>query len=219
MKNPIPHSLKTEIWPIIIISAAIGLSFWTYPQLPDQIVSHWDFNGQANGWARREFHTIFFPTLLIIIYTLFNILPKFDPNNERYKEFSGTYLAIRNLILSAIFIIFIAATFSNLGYNINIGAIVTSTVGLLMIGLGNYFKKIKRNWFIGIRTPWTISSETVWDQTHILGGRLFIIWGLSLILASWLTPTITTLALLGGIIIVFWIVIYSYILYKKEKQQ
>ncbi|MHB9019434.1 MAG: SdpI family protein [Minisyncoccota bacterium] len=220
MKNPIQYSLKTEIWPLIIFLATISLSLWAYPQLPDQVISHWDFNGEANGWSSREFHSIFFPILLAFIYTLFRVLPKFDPNSERYTEFSGTYLNIRNLILSLLFVIFIAATLANLGYAINIGVIVSSAVGILMIALGNYFKKIKRNWFIGIRTPWTISSENVWTKTHLLGGRLFVIWGLCLILAPWLTPAISFLILFGGIItIISWIFIYSYILFKKETEQ
>lgn len=220
MKNPINYSLKTEAWPILILLATIGLSIWAYPQLPGQVVSHWGFNGEANDWSSREFHSIFFPALLVAMYALFSVLPKFDPNSERYAEFSGAYLSIRNLILLVLFIIFTATTFFNLGYAINIGIIVSGSIGLLMIALGSYFKKIKRNWFVGIRTPWTLSSENVWNKTHILGGRLFMIWGACLVLAPWLTPTIAFLILFGGIIIIIpWIFIYSYILYRNEKKR
>lgn len=219
MKNPIKYSFKTELWPLLILLITIGFSLWTYPQLPDQVVSHWNFYGQADGWSSREFHSLFFPILLIVMYTLFSVLPKFDPNSERYTEFAGTYINIRNLILSVLFIVFIAATLSNLGYAINIGATISGTVGLLMIVLGSYFKKLKRNWFVGIRTPWTISSENVWNKTHLLGGRLFMIWGACLILAPWLSPAFAFSILFGGIIVlIFWIFIYSYILYRNEKK-
>jgi len=218
MKNPIQYSLKTEIWPVLMVLAAIGLSLWAYPQLPEQVVSHWGFNGEANGWSSREFHAIFFPALLAVMYALFSILPKFDPNSERYKEFAGAYLAIRNLIMAVLLVIFGAATFSNLGYAINIGAVVTGTIGIMMIVLGSYFEKLKRNWFVGIRTPWTLSSENVWNKTHRLGGILFMFWGFALILIPWLMPNIALPVLSGSmLIIVLWIVVYSYILYRDEK--
>jgi uncharacterized membrane protein len=220
MKNPIKYSLKTEIWPLLILLLTVVLSIWAYPQLPSRVVSHWDFYGQANGWCSREFHAIFFPALLLAMYALFSLMPKFDPRGERYQEFSGVYLIMRNLILLVLAIVFAAATFSNLGYAINIGVTVAGTIGLMMIILGNYFGKLKRNFFVGIRTPWTLSSENVWNKTHRLGGRLFMIWGLALILAPWLAPTVALIILLGGsVLIVVWVFVYSYLLYRREKKQ
>jgi len=220
MKNPIKFSLKTEIWPLLIILATIILSLWSYPQLPAVVVSHWDFAGQANGWMSREFNAILFPIILIFMYVLFTFMPKLDPRGERYEEFANVYLIMRNAIMLVMMVVFIATTLFNLGYNINIGATVAGVVGLLMIVLGNYFGKIKRNFFVGIRTPWTLSSDNVWNQTHRLGGRLFMIWGLGLIFTPWLAPTLAFIILIGGIIVVIsWVTIYSYILFKKEKKE
>lgn len=219
MKNPINYSLKTELFSFIILFAAVALSFWAYPLLPDLVVSHWGLDGRPNGWSSREFHCLFFPALMFVIYFAFVLMPKFDPQSERYQEFSGAYRAMRDSILSLFFIVFVAATFSNLGYNVNIGATVSGAVGIMMIVLGNYFGKLKRNFFVGIKTPWTLSSENVWNKTHRLGSRLFIIWGLTLIIAPWLDSRISFLILIGGlIIIVAWPMIYSYLLYKKEKK-
>ncbi|MFA5754387.1 MAG: SdpI family protein [Patescibacteria group bacterium] len=218
MSNPIKYSFKTEIWPIIILLITAGLSLWAYPQLPATVVSHWNFYGQADGWCRREFHAIFFPALLLAMYIMFSLMPKLDPRRERYQEFARVYLIIRNMILLVLAVVFAAATFSNLGYAINIGATVAGVIGVMMIALGNYFGKLKRNWFIGIRTPWSLSSENVWNKTHRLGGRLFMIWGACLIVAPWLQPAAAFFIILGGIaIIIPWVFIYSYLLYKKEK--
>lgn len=218
MKNPIKLSFKTELWPLLIIVATIALSIWAYPQLPNVVISHWDFYGRANGWSSRELHTLLFPGLLIGLYALFTLMPKFDPKSERYSEFANAYLIMRIAILFVLFIVYLAATLFNLGYNINIGAVVAGVIGLLMIILGNYFGKLKRNFFIGIRTPWALSSDNVWNKTHRLGGRLFMIWGLGLILAPWLIPTIAFIILFGGIIVIIsWISIYSYLVFKKEK--
>jgi uncharacterized membrane protein len=219
MKNPIKYSFKTEIWPLVILLLVVVFSIWSYPQLPSRVVSHWDFNGQANGWCSREFHAIFFPVLLAFLYGLFSLMPKFDPRGERYFEFAEVYLIIRNLIVLVLAIVFAAATFSNLGYAINIGATVSAVIGLMMIILGNYFGKLKRNYFIGIRTPWTLSSENVWNKTHRLSARLFIIWGLALILAPWLDSTAAFIIILGGLVLILGgVMIYSYSLYKKEKK-
>ena len=219
MKNPIKYSFRTEIWPILILLAAIGLSVWAYPQLPARVVTHWNFYGQADGWSSREFHALFFPALLVVMYILFSLMPLFDPKSERYQEFSRVYLMMRNLILLVLGVVFTAATFSNLGFAVNIGAIVSGTIGLMMIILGNYFGKLKRNWFVGLRTPWTLSSENVWNKTHRFGGRLFILWGLGLIIAPWLAPTLAFVIVIGGVVIMLaGIGIYSYALYKKEKR-
>lgn len=219
MKNPIKYSIKTEIVPFLILFLTIALSFWAYPLLPDMVVSHWDFSGQANGWSSREFHVLLFPALLFGMYLMFNLMPKFDPRSERYQEFSGVYLIMRNFIMLILLVVFAAATLSNLGYAINIGATVSGAVGLLMILLGNYFGKLKRNYFVGIKTPWTLSSENVWNKTHRLGSRVFIIWGIGLVLAPWLAPTIAFIILFGGLItILIGLTLYSYLEYRKEKK-
>lgn len=219
MKNPIKYSIKTEIVPFLILFLTIALSFWAYPLLPDMVVSHWDFSGQANGWSSREFHVLLFPALLFGMYLMFNLMPKFDPRSERYQEFSGVYLIMRNFIMLILLVVFAAATLSNLGYAINIGATVSGAVGLLMIVLGNYFGKLKRNYFVGIKTPWTLSSENVWNKTHRLGSRVFIIWGIGLVLAPWLAPTIAFIILFGGLItILIGLTLYSYLEYRKEKK-
>lgn len=219
MKNPINYSLKTEIWPLLVLLAAIGLSVWSYPLLPAQVVTHWDFYGRPNGWNSREFHAIFFPALLVAMYALFSLMPKFDPRGKRYQEFAGVYRMMRNMILLALTAVFAAATLANLGYAVNIGATVAGVIGVMMIVLGNYFGKLKRNYFIGLRTPWTISSENVWNKTHRLGGRLFMIWGLCLIVSPWLAAKAAFLILIGGLImIIFGVTIYSYLLFGQEKR-
>lgn len=220
MKNPIKYSFKTELWPVGLLFLTLALAFWAYPQLPEQVITHWNFNGEADGWSSRLFHSLFFPGLVLFIYFLLTFIPKFDPMSERYQEFSKAYLVIRNLILSVIFIIFLAATLVNLGYNLNIGIIVATVIGLLMITLGFYFRKIKRNFFVGIRTSWTISSEKVWDKTHHLGSYLFVTWGLLLIAAPYLNQKVALFILLGGAIsVVFTLFVYSYWLYSQEKKE
>jgi uncharacterized membrane protein len=213
-------TLKTEVRAFIIILATIALSYWAYPQLPSQVASHWNFQGQINGWSGKNFHSFFFPGVLIFMYLLFLVLPYLDPKKARYTEFAKVYRLMRDAIMFVLLGVFAVATFQNLNYNLNVGAIVSSLIGALMIFIGNYLGKLKRNWFIGLRTPWSLSSENVWNKTHRVGGRLFMIWGLGLIIAPWINFQIAMIIVIGGIAaIVIGINIYSFLLYRKEQKK
>ncbi len=218
MNAPIKFELKKEWWPLAIIILTLAVSYYAYPLLPAKVVSHWDFRGVANGYSSKEFQTWFFPAMIIGLYALFFFLPILDPKKERYAEFTDVYNIFKNLIISIFFVIFLATTVFNLGVNINVGVIVASAIGILMITMGNYFGKLKQNWFIGIRTPWTLSSENVWNKTHRLGGKLFVIWGVGIIIAPWLSPTLAFIVFIGGAILAsIGSFIYSYVIFKKEK--
>lgn len=213
-------TLKSELIPILIILTAVAISIFSYKLLPEQVITHWNMYGEPDGWSSKNFHAFFFPGLLVFIYLLMNILPKIDPKRQRYQEFFNIYLIIRNLMLSTFLVVFIGATLSNLGYNINIGGLVGATIGVLFIIMGNYLGKIKRNWFVGIKNPWTLSSENVWNNTHRLGEKLFVLWGLSIIALPWLAPQASMWVLLGGaLILIGSVTLYSYLLYKQEKKK
>ncbi len=209
--------LKSEIFPLSLIVLTIFISLFAYNDLPEKVATHWNFAGEADAWSSKLFHSLFFPGIIISLYLLFVFLPKLDPRKDRYKEFFNVYLIFRNLIILLMFTIFSVATLANLGYSVNITLITSISIGLLMIVIGNYLGKIKRNWFVGIKTPWTLSSENSWNKTHRLGGKLFIIWGILIILSPWLplkNPMITII--LGLLPLIISITIYSYLVYKKE---
>jgi len=213
-------TLKTEWRALLIIITTIALSYWAYPQLPATVASHWDFQGQVNGWVNKNFHSIFFPGILVALYIGFFIMPYVDPKKERYEEFAGVYRLMRDAILFVLLGVFTVATFYNLNYSLNVGAIVAILLGALMIVMGNYFGKIKRNWFVGIRTPWSMSSENVWNKTHRLGGRLFMFWGLGIAIAPWLDFRIAMAILFIGLTaIIIGVTLYSFLLYRQEKKK
>lgn len=218
MNNPIKPTIKTEIIPLLLIIATILLSIFFYPMLPEKMISHWNFQGQADGWMPKLFNTILFPCIITACYLLFLIMPYFDPRKERYPEFRGVYNIFKTAMILVFFIVYLASLLANLGLPINIGKIVSLVIGLMMIVLGNYMSKIKFNWFMGIRTPWTMSSEVVWNKTHRIGGWFFIIFGLCIIIAPYLPTFYGTIIFLGGVILAtVGSYIYSYLVYRKEK--
>ncbi len=215
----IKYNIKKETIPILLIVFAIIFSGITYNLLPDKVVSHWNFYGTADGWSSKNFQAMFFPGLILFMYILFLILPRIDPRRDRYKEFEKVYSIFKLVILSFFFILFIATTLYNLGYNMNIGKLISFLVGVMMIVLGNYMDKIKRNWFVGIKNPWTLSSESVWNKTHRFAKWVFMIFGICIITAPYLSIFYGTgLFILGIFLTVFGTMIYSYIIYKKERK-
>ncbi len=147
-------------------------------------------------------------------------LPLIDPRRERYQNFSRVYLIIRDLILAVLLVIFAISGLVNLGYHIQMAIFAPVLIGLLFIVLGNYMGKIKPNWFVGIRTPWTLSSESVWNKTHRLGGWTFVLAGLVLIISP-LFPTLSTRIIVVVAVVVAALIstIYSYFLYSREQKQ
>ena len=218
MNNPIKPNLRSEIIPLLLIIATILLSIYFYPMLPEKVISHWDFQGQPNGWMPKLFNTILFPCLMIGIYLLFLFMPYFDPRKERYSEFKGVYNIFKIAIIGVFFLIYLASLLSNLGAPINIGKVISLIVGLLMIIMGNYMSKIKFNWFMGIRTPWTMSSEVVWNKTHRVGGWFFILFGLCIIVAPYLPVILASIIFIGGALLaIVGSMAYSYIVYRQEQ--
>lgn len=218
MKSPLNISWKTEIIPLTIIVAGFLTSALSFNKLPQQVISHWNFLGNPDGWMNKTTHSIIFPLILLALYLLLLFVPSMDPRKERYKEFSNVYNGFRSLISLVLYLVFLIATLVNLGYEINVGKVIPLIIGLLMIVIGNYMGKIKKNWFVGIRTPWTLSSENVWNKTHRLGGWMFVAFGMSLIITPYLKPMLALSVFVIGVCLATLVPIaYSYVLYKREK--
>lgn len=211
--------LKYEIFPILAILATIVFAFYFFANAPEQVPTHWNIHGQVDDYSSKAFTATFFPSLIVAVYLLFWLLPKIDPKKEKYEKFARVYGIFRTIIVLFFILMFFITSLVALGYNIDVGRIIPASVGLLFILLGNYMGKLKSNWFVGIRTPWTLSSERVWQKTHRLGGWMFVLMGLYM-LAGVIWPVLWG----GGTIFVIIVAVaiipmaYSYFLFKKEKK-
>jgi len=220
MSTPTKFKLKEEWWPLVMVTMTIAISYFSYSQLPSRVASHWNISGVVDGYSSREFHVFFFPLILAGLYLLLLFLPQLDPKKERYIDFASTYNIFKNIIISIMFIIFLATTIYNLGYAINVGVIISSAIGTLFLVMGNYFGKLKQNWFVGIKNPWTLSSENVWNKTHRFGGKLFMLWGIAIIITPWLPPALGIgVFITGAVLATIGSFAYSYFIYKQEKQK
>jgi len=211
-------TFKTEIIPLLIVIISITLGLYFYSIFPEQVPVHWNAGGEVDRYGSKFEGAFLMPLIAIGMYILFRFLPKIDPKKEKYEQFFKIYLLFRNLIMIMMLAIYLIASASTLGYDVRVEVWIPIIVGVLFIILGNYMGKLKPNWFMGIRTPWTLSNDEVWNKTHRLGGKLFIILGLLLILTPILPYSNIFLTLVTPVILVALIpIVYSYVIYKKLK--
>lgn len=219
MSNPIKPTLKTEWLPVALIILSFLVGFYFYQHFPARVATHWDFNGEVNGYSSALVAAAIFPLLMTGMYLLFLFLPYLDPKREQYANFAATYHQFKNLLIVFIYILFIMTGLNGLGYSINIGFWTPLLVGALFAVIGVLMSKVKTNWFMGIRTPWTLSSETVWNKTHEASSKVMIVAGI-LMAATVLTPSTgkVVLFILAIAIIVITLPVYSYLLFRREEK-
>jgi immunity protein, SdpI family len=206
----------TIIVSLIVILAVTIASAIVYPRLPEMAASHWNAAGQVDGYMPRFWAAFLMPLVSVGLLLLFLVIPAIDPLKANIAKFRGYFNGFITLII--VFMLFIhGVTLAwNLGYDqFNIGNAIVPAVGLIFIFAGVMMMKAKRNFFIGIRTPWTLSNDTVWEETHKLGGKLFIGAGIITMLAIFFGENgiwiMLPVALLAGFIPV----VYSYFLWRR----
>lgn len=207
-------------WPALLaIVATIAASVLLYPRLPETVPTHWNAAGVPDDYSSRAVGAFLVPGLMVGIYALLLVVPRIDPRRANVERFSETYALIRTGT-----VLFLAYIHGVTLYTILSGAerlnsaLITSAVGLLFLLIGNYMPRMRSNWFMGIRTPWTLSSERVWRETHRLGGRTFMLAGLLLLLSP-LFPPEWALGLLFLVITIAALlpIAYSYWAYRAER--
>lgn len=200
---------------VLLILIGIAVSVAVYPRLPDQVASHWNANDQVNGYMSRFWGAALMPLITIGMALLFLVIPSIDPLKENIARFRDSFNTFIVLITAFMLYMHILTLAYNLGYTFRISQAMIPGLGLIFVFAGIMMSKAKRNYFIGIRTPWTLANETVWDETHRLGSKLFIGAGIlslfSLLLGEngfWLMMALIAVAALVP-------VVYSYILFAR----
>ena len=203
------------IFPIILIIVSFLIAIYFYPFLPDQIATHWGISGQADGYSSKAFGLFFMPILSVILFFLFISLPKIDPYKKNFDQFKKYFQNFINLIFAFFFYIYLVTIVWNLGVNFNMIQVLCPAFAALFYYAGVLTSHAKQNWFVGIRTPWTMSNELVWDKTHKIGGKLFKLTGL-ISLLSLILPDFSVFFILVPILFTtVFVFIYSYIEFKK----
>ncbi len=201
----------------ICILAMLAFSAAVYSRLPAIVPSHWGIDGQVDGTMSRTWGVLFTPALALLVWLLMLVLPRIDPRRDSYAAFAGTLQLFVNILMLFLALLHIGMLGVALGWNIPFPRIVIAGVGLLFAALGNELGRIKPNWFVGIRTPWTLADPEVWRRTHRAGGRLFVAIGLVFVLAGALLPFECTAAIVlaGVALILVFSFGYSYLAWRQ----
>lgn len=197
----------------VIVAVLLG-TLVAYPQLPNIVPTHWDAQGHINGWGPKWSLLVYGPGLMLFIVLMFSALPWLSPKKFEVDSFRATYLYIMIVIVAMLAYCQILILVTALGVVLDVSRAIEGGVCLLIALLGNVLGKVRRNFFVGIRTPWTIANEQVWNATHRFAARTLFAGGLiGLIAVIFRAPfwlPVTTIMVAAVIP-----VIYSLMLYKR----
>jgi len=208
----------TSIITLVLIALALlaGVLFWN--QLPEQMASHWNVNDEVNGTMPKFWGVFLMPLITLGMLALFLVVPGIDPLKANIAQFRESFNLFIVLIVTFMLYIHGLTLAWSLGYqDFKMSAAMLPFMGVLFIAVGFMLRKAKRNFFIGIRTPWTLSSNSVWDKTHQLGSVLFIASGVFAVIGGFFGGVtafwLMFVPLIGSSL---FLVIYSYVLYRDE---
>ena len=210
-------SKRFEWVPLLILLAMWGISGWAWQRVGERMPVHWGPDGQPDRYGSRAEGLLVVPAIATGLYVLLLLLPLIDPGRQAYSLFRGAYLVIRACVLGVLLVVHSAAVLVALGSPLDTTRWVMATLGVMFIVLGNLMGKIRPNFFVGIRTPWTLTSKRSWVKTHRLGGWAFILSGVFFLVAAWISGT---KALIGSLVItgilLVSVVAYSYFAWRSD---
>ncbi len=210
---------KSYLVIIVLILISFGLGTYFFPQMPDKMAFHWNIKGEADGYMSKFWGLFLMPIISLGLFLLFLLIPKVDPlkaNIEKFRKYFDGFIV---LIMVFLFYIYLLSIAWNLGKRFDMCQMMAPALGMLFYYCGILTENAKRNWFIGIRTPWTLSSESVWDKTHKIGGKLFKIVGLIAFLGIIFPNYVFYFILVPVFLAAFYTITYSYFEYQKETKR
>lgn len=209
------ESKKTLVLTSIVCLIPIIAGLLLYNKLPDQVVTHWDMNGNPNGWQSKFVGVIVFPGILFLINLLFPVLLKIDP---KYKNTSSKVRNLLHWIIPIVCLFASTITLSAaLGVDVKVQIYAPLFLGLIFVIIGNYLPKMGQSYTVGIKIPWTLNDEENWNKTHRMAGFLWVIAGILMIITAFF-PFRVYAFIVFFILAVIIPIIYSYLLYAKKKR-
>jgi uncharacterized membrane protein len=208
--------MRKLIPPLILIAAVIA-SVVVYGNLPASMPTHWNADGDVNGWSSRAFGAFLIPVMIAFFWLLMRFVPRIDPRGENFEKFGGAFDGIIIAVMLFLFGVHVVVLRAALGHHIDMQRVVPIGIGALFAVIGAFLPQAQPNWFVGIRTPWTLSSDVVWQKTHRLGGKLFVGSGLLMILSALVAPSVTHITMFALIAItVGFLFVYSFLEWRRE---
>ena len=204
-----------------VVAGMVAIGAWAWIQLPAgaDVPIHWGPDGTPNGYASKTVGLLLLPLIAAGVAVLLAAIPRIEPrraNLERSGKAYGAIWAGVMLLLGGIQVIVVA---TSLGATLDVSRLMLFGTGALFIVIGNYLPKVRSNYMVGIRTPWTLTSDLAWDRTHRLGGRLFVVEGLVFLVLGLIgvAPEYLVIAIVAAIVVLVVVLFgYSYQVWKSD---
>jgi uncharacterized membrane protein len=206
---------RSYIAVLVIIAVSFAMAIYLYPEMPEEMASHWNVKGDVDGYLPKFWGLFLMPFLLAGLFLLFVAIPKIDPLKSNIEKFRRHFDVFIVLIILFLFYIYMLTVFWALGVLFDMIQALVPAFAVLFFYVGVLVENAKRNWFIGIRTPWTLSSESVWNKTHKLGGKLFKIAAVVTLLGFFFRDFAIWFILIPVFAVAIYLVAYSYFEYGK----
>lgn len=200
---------------VVALVAAFAIAFWAYPQLPAKVPSHWNAAGEVDGYSSRAFGAFGLPLIMLGLTAFLLVIPRIDPLKKNIESFITEYHVFVAAFELFFLLIYLQTILWALGTEISMNAVISVGCGMLFICVGWMIGRAKRNFFIGIRTPWTLMSEEVWARTHALGSKLFYAAGVIALFGTVLPGYAIWLIVVPTIGAAVISVVYSYVIYQR----
>lgn len=211
-------SLLQKEWYIPVLLLLPFLVSWSvWDLLPDQLPIHFNMKGEADDWGPKWINAFLMPLLALGLYFFLLIVPVIDPKNQ--IENKQKSLRIIRIATSMFMVMLYGVIMGrSLGYDWNITQIIFAATGLLFLLLGQAMKTVKPNYFMGIRTPWTLESVDVWTATHAWAGVVWVWGGAAMMLISFIPSEAVMLGLFLAIVAVLVLgpIVHSFLEHRKR---
>ncbi|MBL3655806.1 SdpI family protein [Fulvivirga sediminis] len=212
------HSIEKEIFLLFILALPFVLLAYLWNKLPEEIPIHFNINGEADDWASKTTVPYIFGAILLLTYTTFKLAPLFTKKKQQIQKMGNKYFWVQLSILVLLSVVMCFTLLSSINQNLNINDYLPYLLLMLFCILGNYLQSVKQNYFIGIRTPWTLRSKENWKKTHRVTARLWVYGSILFLLLVLITPSNLSMPLCIAGVAIFAIVpiIYSYAFHLKQ---
>lgn len=202
----------------LLLLATIAVSVILWPRLPDQVATHWNVRGEPDGWSSRLWAAILGPVAVALVLGVFRFGRLVDPRRANYVRFEDTYWIVSHGVAVILAVIHAGVLADAAGLDVDVFRMTAFGIAGVLMLLGNVFGRLQSNWFLGIRTPWTLDNPEVWRKTHRAAGWLFVGAGVAAAIGALLrsgTDSLVVAAVATGIASVA-SVILSFVYWKKE---
>ena len=202
----------------LLVAANFAFTAIVYARLPERIPTHWGVTGAPDAWNDRWPWAFMPAAISLLMWLLSGLLPRLGPRRENLERSAESRWIVVNTMLVFFCIVTVATLGAALGWPVDVTQVMLVSVGLLLAVIGNYLPRIRSNWWMGIRTPWTLENETVWRATHRLGGRTMVLGGLLATAAALFLPSPRREFVVLGVIALTSLVplVYSYVVWRRE---